>query len=119
MIQKNTAHVGNVNRSGKNGRAAFTMQGIQVGPTLFNTDPDLLYGIFFGFFISFILGPIIEKNFRRALTLSAGSFSIFGQSAISKVILVILLAVVFYSIWAVSIGTASWEPWPRSATRGI
>ena len=150
--------------------AAFTMQGIQVGPILFNTDPDLLYGIFFGFFISvialfilgtlltpffskilairnsllvpillllciiggfatkklcihlwsalvfgllvffmtkagyplapliisFILGPIIEKNFRRALTLSAGDVSIFWQSGCSKVILVILLAVVAY-----------------------
>ncbi|MCI7742723.1 MAG: tripartite tricarboxylate transporter permease [Clostridiales bacterium] len=150
--------------------AAFTMQGIQVGPMLFNTDSQLLYGIFFGFFLSvillyllgrlltpffsrilvvrnaflvpillilciiggfatkkqflqlwialalgvlfffmkrshyplapliiaFILGPIIEKNFRRALTLSNGSFSIFHQTACSRVILVILLAFVLY-----------------------
>lgn len=150
--------------------AAFTMQGIQVGPMLFNTDPKLLYGIFFGFFISvialyilgrlltpffskilvirnsllvpvllllciiggfaskkqflqlwialglgvlfffmkrskyplapliiaFILGPIIEKNFRRALTLSLGDFSIFYETTCSKVILILLAAIVVY-----------------------
>lgn len=150
--------------------AAFTMQGIQVGPMLFNTDSQLLYGIFFGFFLSvillyvlgrlltpffskilivrnsflvpvllilciiggfatrkqflqlwialalgvlfffmkrnkypmapliiaFILGPIIEKNFRRALTLSNGSASIFYQTGCSRVILIILIAFAVY-----------------------
>lgn len=150
--------------------AAFTMQGIQVGPTLFNTDGELLYGIFFGFFLSviflyilgslltpffskilavrnsllvpillllciiggfatkkqflqlwialvlgvlfffmkrskyplapliiaFILGPIIEKNFRRSLELSSGSFSIFYKTTCSRVILFILLAFAAY-----------------------
>lgn len=152
--------------------AAFTMQGIQVGPMLFNTDAELLYGIFFGFFLSviflyilgtlltpffskilavrnsllvpilllmcviggfatkkqflqlwialvlgvlfffmkrckypmapliiaFILGPIIEKNFRRALELSSGSFSIFYKTTCSRVILVILLAFAVYPL---------------------
>ncbi len=150
--------------------AAFTMKGIQVGPALFNTEPELLYGIFFGFFISiiamyilgrlltpffcrilvvrnsllvpilllmciiggfatkkqflqlwialvlgvlfffmkrnkyplapmiiaFILGPIIEKNFRRALTLSMGSYSIFYESIYSKVILAVLIG---FCLW--------------------
>ncbi|MCI8518015.1 MAG: hypothetical protein HFG75_14295 [Hungatella sp.] len=152
--------------------AAFTMQGIQVGPMLFNSDPHLVYGIFFGFFLSvialyllgraltpffsrilvirnsilvpillllcliggfaskklflhlwialilgilffamkrlsyplapviiaFILGPIIEKNFRRALSLSMGSYSIFYQSLCSKVILAVLVLVICYPL---------------------
>ena len=152
--------------------AAFTMQGIQVGPMLFNSDPDLLNGIFYGFFISvialyvlgrlltpffsrilvvrnsllvpillilciiggfvskkqflqlwialalgvlfffmkrskyplapliiaFILGPIIEKNLRRALTLSGGSFSIFHETTYSTVILVLLIGFTVYPL---------------------
>lgn len=152
--------------------AAFTMHGIQVGPMLFNTDKKLLYGIFFGFFLSviglyvigrlltpffskiltvrnsilvpillllcivggfvakrqfiqlwialalgvlfffmkrchyplpcliiaFILGPIIEKNFRRALTLTMGNYSIFYQSTCSKVILALLIIVILYPL---------------------
>ncbi len=41
--------------------------------------------------IAFVLGSIIEKEFRRSLTLSQGKLSIFYQSTCSKVILVILI----------------------------
>jgi len=147
--------------------AAFMVHGIQVGPSLFRTDPELLNGIFYGFFLSvvamyilgrlltplfakilavpgsmltpvillflmvgvyaghknfvdlwialflglicyflkrakyptapliiaFVIGPMIEDNFRRALELSRGSFGIFVQSTCSKIIFVCLILV--------------------------
>jgi putative tricarboxylic transport membrane protein len=147
--------------------SAFLIHGIQLGPTLFNTNVDLVYGVFFGLFLSvivmyilgrlltpafarlltvrnsflvplisiftiigvfaekklyfnlwvaliigiivffmkrlnfslptlvlsFVLCPIIETNFRRALSLSDGSYSIFYKTTSSKIILIILIII--------------------------
>lgn len=140
--------------------SAFMVHGIRVGPSLFTTDPELLNGIYFGFFLSviamyilarlltpffskilsvpgsvlvpiilfflligtyagkkdfthlwvalvigvacyflkrmkyplapimiaYVLGPMIESNFRRSLELSNGRMGIFIESTCSKVI---------------------------------
>ena len=152
--------------------SAFLIHGIQIGPTLFSTNTDLVYGLFVGFFITilamyiigrvltqgfarllaipnyvlapcimlfaligvyaektlffnlwfalgmgvvayflkrldfplptmvlaFILSDIIESNFRRALSLSNGSFSIFYESTYSKVILSVLILIIFFPL---------------------
>jgi putative tricarboxylic transport membrane protein len=67
---------------------------------------DVVYAFIFGligFFIKisgfstssmvlgFILGELFERNFRRALTVSNGSLSIFAQSTTSKVLLLLVI----------------------------
>ncbi|MDR6756416.1 TctA family transporter [Mycoplana sp. BE70] len=44
--------------------------------------------------LGFVLGPMIEENFRRALVLSKGDFSIFVTRPISAVLLAIALVLV-------------------------
>ena len=152
--------------------SAFMVHGVKVGPSLFTTDTNLLYGIYFGFFLSvvamyilgrlmtpffskilsiegsmlvpiififlivgayaskrlfvhlwvamvigvvcyflkqakfplppimiaYVLGPLIEENYRRSLDLSKGSFSIFVQSTCSKVIFAILVFVCIFPL---------------------
>lgn len=152
--------------------AALTMFGLKVGPSLFTSEPELLDGIYYGFFlsvialyilgrlltpffsrvlvvenailvpviliftivgtyandkdflnlwvalvfgtvffllkladyplaplcVSFILGPTVEKNFRRALDLSGGKVSIFWESTCSKVILALLAVTIMFPI---------------------
>ena len=48
--------------------------------------------------LAFILSDIIESNFRRALSLSNGSFSIFYESTYSKVILSVLILIIFFPL---------------------
>ena len=50
------------------------------------------------FVIAFVLGPIIEENFIRALILSEGSYSIFFTRPMSLVILLIILAVLIVPV---------------------
>lgn len=152
--------------------SAFMIHGIKVGPSLFSTDPELLNGIYYGFFLSviamyilgrlltpcfakilavpgsilapvilvflligtyagkknfihlwialivgilcyflkrlkypmapimiaYVIGPLIESNFRRSLELSNGSLSIFAESVCSKVILGILIIVIVFPL---------------------
>lgn len=53
--------------------AAFIVHGIQVGPTIFKTDPGLLSGIYIGFLLSpiamYILGRLLTPFFARVLTI--------------------------------------------------
>jgi Uncharacterized protein conserved in bacteria len=44
--------------------------------------------------LGFVLGPMIEENFRRALVLSKGDFSVFVTRPLSAVLLAIALAMV-------------------------
>ncbi|MDW7661885.1 MAG: tripartite tricarboxylate transporter permease [Bacillota bacterium] len=52
--------------------------------------PPILLGI--------ILGPLIEANFRRAITMSRGNLSIFFQRPISAIFIVIALAAFIFPI---------------------
>jgi len=49
--------------------------------------------------LGFILGPMLEENFRRALLLSRGSFSIFVTRPISATLLAFIA---FFLIWQVA-----------------
>ena len=88
----------------------FTILGIYAGDKDFlNLWVALGLGVLFFLFkkldyplapmcIAFILGPVIEKNYKRSLDLSAGDISIFWQSTCSKVILAILVLIVLFPI---------------------
>jgi TctA family transporter len=44
--------------------------------------------------LGFILGPMLEENFRRAMILSRGSFSIFVTHPISATVLALIALLV-------------------------
>lgn len=48
--------------------------------------------------IAYLLGDTLESQFRRSLTISGGSFSIFVKSPICMVFLLISLALIIYTI---------------------
>ncbi|PRD44848.1 hypothetical protein C5748_05585 [Phyllobacterium phragmitis] len=50
--------------------------------------------------LAFILSPMLEENFRRALLLSRGDFTIFVHGPISASFLLISLLVVLFSIYS-------------------
>ncbi|KKK36900.1 hypothetical protein WQ57_16815 [Mesobacillus campisalis] len=51
---------------------AFIIHGLQPGPTLFKTEPDLVYGIIFGFLLTtivmFVIGKYVTTLFARTTT---------------------------------------------------
>jgi putative tricarboxylic transport membrane protein len=48
--------------------------------------------------LGFILGPMLEENFRRAMLLSRGSFSIFATRPISGTLLSMIAALVIWQV---------------------
>lgn len=50
--------------------------------------------------LGFVLGPMVEENFRRAMLLSRGDFGTFIHRPISAVILVITLALLAWGIYS-------------------
>lgn len=50
--------------------------------------------------LGFVLGPLMEQHFRRAMTISRGDYMTFVERPISAVILFLALLVLGYSIWA-------------------
>ncbi|TFY98172.1 tripartite tricarboxylate transporter permease [Ramlibacter humi] len=50
--------------------------------------------------LGFILGPMLEENFRRALLLSRGSFGIFVTRPISGTLLGLIALLVVWQMWA-------------------
>jgi TctA family transporter len=50
--------------------------------------------------LGFVLGPLLEEHFRRALILSRGDFLVFAKSPISATVLLIALALVVYALVA-------------------
>ena len=49
--------------------------------------------------LGFILGPMLEENFRRSLLLSRGSFTIFVTRPISGTLLALIAAFVIWQVW--------------------
>jgi len=49
--------------------------------------------------LGFVLGPMLEENFRRAMTFSRGQYDIFVASTISTSFLIGCVALVLYSAW--------------------
>jgi len=50
------------------------------------------------FVLAFILSPIIEENFRRALSMSSGNYTIFFSSIFSKVLILSIIILIFFGI---------------------
>lgn len=53
---------------------------------------------FASFLMAFVLGDLIEVHFRRALTLSHGSYLIFVQRPICLVLLALILALIVFAV---------------------
>jgi TctA family transporter len=70
--------------------------------------------------LGFILGPMLEENFRRSLLLSRGSFSIFVTRPISGTLLVLIGLFVVWQMWsfisAVKKGHGHLPPDPHDET---
>lgn len=62
--------------------------------------------------LGFVLGPLLEENFRRAMILSKGELSGFVTHPISGTILAITAAILVWSVWA------SIRNWRRNAGAG-
>jgi putative tricarboxylic transport membrane protein len=51
--------------------------------------------------LGFVLGPMIEENFRRSMVLSRGDFAIFIERPISLVFVVLTALVLGHTLWRV------------------
>ena len=49
--------------------------------------------------LSFILGPLLEKNLIQALSMSGGSLLIFVQRGLSLALLIAAVIVLILSLW--------------------
>lgn len=49
--------------------------------------------------LGFILGPMVEENLRRALTVSRGSFATFLERPVSGVVTCVTIALLIWSVW--------------------
>ncbi|HDP36321.1 MAG TPA: hypothetical protein ENN27_00410 [Candidatus Atribacteria bacterium] len=49
--------------------------------------------------LGFVLGYLVETNFRRALAMSHGSWLIFLQRPISLVLIIIAIASIIYAVY--------------------
>jgi len=52
--------------------------------------------------LGFVLGPMLEEDFRRSMLLSRGDFSVFVTHPVSAVILAITLALFVWGLWSSS-----------------
>lgn len=50
------------------------------------------------FVLAFILSPIIEENFRRSLSMSSGSYTIFFSSIFSKILILSIIVIIFFGV---------------------
>lgn len=50
--------------------------------------------------LGFVLGPMLEENFRRAMLMSRGSFALFVERPISATLLVISCLILGWGIWS-------------------
>jgi TctA family transporter len=50
--------------------------------------------------LGYVLGPMLEENFRRAMLISRGSLDVFFQSPISASFLALSAAVIFFQVFA-------------------
>jgi TctA family transporter len=49
--------------------------------------------------LGFVLGPLMEENLRRALLISRGDFMVFLQRPISAVLVIIIFALLAWTLW--------------------
>jgi len=49
--------------------------------------------------LGFVLGPLLEEQFRRAMLISRGDFTVFVSRPISSIILALTAMLLLYSVW--------------------
>jgi putative tricarboxylic transport membrane protein len=49
--------------------------------------------------LGFVLGPLMEENFRRTMLIARGDFTVFFQRPISAVLMALTLMLVVYILW--------------------
>lgn len=81
-VQLNIFHVWTV--------AAFGLLGYVMRVLGFSAAPLLL---------GFVLGPLMEEHFRRAMLISAGDFGFFFDRPISAVVMVLTGVILLHSLW--------------------
>jgi TctA family transporter len=81
-VQQNVFHVWTV--------AAFGIFGYLLRVLGFPAAPLLL---------GFVLGPLMEEHFRRAMLISAGDFGFFFDRPISRVVMLLTCAILLNSVW--------------------
>jgi TctA family transporter len=69
--------------------------------------------------LGFVLGPMMEEHFGRALLMSRGSFDIFWQRPISAVLLAISLLLIAYSMKGIFLRVRSGAHAPEEASREL
>lgn len=53
--------------------------------------------------LGYVLGPMLEENFRRSMLLSRGSFDIFVSRPLSLTFVLLAVALLLWSVWSASI----------------
>ena len=50
--------------------------------------------------LGFVLGPLMEENFRRAMLISRGDFMVFFDRPLSGIFMVVNIALLLYMMWS-------------------
>ena len=56
--------------------------------------------------LALVLGPMLEKNFQRSMIISEGSYTVFLQSGISIVLVIMTILSLFYPYLTILFGKA-------------
>jgi putative tricarboxylic transport membrane protein len=51
------------------------------------------------FILGFVLGPLMEENFRRAMLIARGDFTVFFRQPISGVLMAVSIALLLWALW--------------------
>jgi len=49
--------------------------------------------------LGFVLGPLMEENFRRTMLIARGDFLVFFQRPISAVLMICIMVLIAYAVW--------------------
>lgn len=83
-----------------------------VGNSVFDVVLTLIFGVvgyvgrILGFsaaplLLGFVLGPLMEQQFRRAMLLSGGSFEVFITRPVSSIFILLAAALLVWTVWSV------------------
>jgi TctA family transporter len=50
--------------------------------------------------LGFVLGPMLEEHFRRAMLISRGNTAVFLESPVSAALLILTLAICAWNLWS-------------------
>ena len=50
--------------------------------------------------LGFVLGPLMEENFRRAMLISRGDFMVFFDRPLSGTLMALTIAMLLYALWS-------------------